>query len=155
MSASADVGIVVDTSAAVAIITRERGHDELISSLETATTRLMAAPTRVELGMVLEARLGPAGADVVARFLRDGQVETEGLTPVDADRALSAWRRYGKGRHRAALNFGDCFSYALAERTGMPLLCTGEDFAATDLEIRRPGPPADTGRSAPPPRRHR
>lgn len=51
------------------------------------------------------------------------------------ERALGAWWRYGKGRHRAALNFGDCFSYALAERTGFPLLCTGGDFAATDLDV--------------------
>lgn len=57
-----------------------------------------------------------------------------------ADRALGAWRRYGKGGHPAALNFGDCFSYALAERTGLPLLCTGDDFAATDLDVIRPDP---------------
>lgn len=55
-----------------------------------------------------------------------------------ADRALSGWRRYGKGRHSAALNVGDCCAYALAERTGIPLLCTGDDFAATDLEVIRP-----------------
>ena len=68
----------------------------------------------------------------------DAEVSIE---PVDADlaeRAISAWRRYGKGRHAAALNFGDCFSYALAERTGHPLLCTGNDFAATDIPVLRP-----------------
>jgi ribonuclease VapC len=52
-----------------------------------------------------------------------------------ADRALSAWRRYGKGRHPAGLNYGDCFVYALADRTGFPVLCTGDDFARTDLEV--------------------
>ena len=61
--------------------------------------------------------------------------------PVDADladRAMSGWRRYGKGRHPAGLNFGDCFTYALADRTGHPVLCTGEDFAATDVTVVRP-----------------
>jgi ribonuclease VapC len=61
--------------------------------------------------------------------------------PVDADlaaRAMSGWRRYGKGRHPAGLNFGDCFTYALAERTGHPVLCTGDDFAATDITVVRP-----------------
>ncbi len=52
-----------------------------------------------------------------------------------AERALGAWRRYGEGRHRAGLNFGDCFVYALAERSGLPVVCTGEDFVATDLEV--------------------
>ena len=70
-------------------------------------------------------RLWPAGQDVVERFLRDARID---IVPVDADlanRAMSGWRRYGKGRHRAGLNFGDCFTYALAERTGHAVLCTG------------------------------
>jgi hypothetical protein len=52
---------------------------------------------------------------------------------------MSGWRRYGKGRHRAGLNSGDCFTYALADRTGHPVLCTGDDFAATDITVVRPG----------------
>ena len=99
----------------------------------------MAAAIRVELGIVIEARLWPAGQDVVDRFLRDADV---GIVPVDADlaaRAMSGWRRYGEGRHPAGLTFGDCFSYALAERTGYPVLCTGDDFAATDIAVVRPG----------------
>lgn len=61
--------------------------------------------------------------------------------PVDresADRALSAWRRYGKGRHPAGLNYGDCFVYALAERSGAPVLCTGDDFASAGVAVLRP-----------------
>ena len=100
--------------------------------------RLMPAATLVELGMVIEARFWPAGQDVVERFLRDARVD---IVPVDkemAARAISAWRRYGKGRHPAGLNFGDCFTYALAEQTGRPVLCTGDDFSATDLPVLRP-----------------
>ena len=136
-------GLVVDTSAAVAVILGEPGSEELAAQLENALTRLMPAAIRVELGIVIEARLGPAGQDVVERFLRDAQIEIE---PVDADlaaRAMSGWRRYGKGRHPAGLNFGDCFTYALAEQTGHPVLCTGDDFAATDITVvgSRPAPP--------------
>ena len=71
---------------------------------------------------------------------------------VDADlaaRAMSGWRRYGKGRHPAGLNFGDCFTYALAERTGHPVLCTGDDFAATDITVVRPRPTPDEAQAAP------
>jgi ribonuclease VapC len=132
--------LVVDTSAAVAIILGEPGNDELAGHLEAAFARLMPAAVRVELGIVIEARLWPAGQDVVDRFLRDARID---IVPVDtdlADRAVSGWRRYGKGRHPAGLNFGDCFTYALAERTGHPILCTGDDFAATGIAVIRPGP---------------
>jgi ribonuclease VapC len=132
-------GLVVDTSAVVAVILAEPGSEELAAHLEDALVRLMPAAIRVELGMVIEARLWPAGQDVVDRFLRDANVS---IVPVDADladRAMSGWRRYGKGRHPAGLNFGDCFTYALADRTGHPVLCTGNDFAATDVAVVRPG----------------
>lgn len=135
--------LVVDTSAAVAIVLGEPGGDDLAAYLENAVARLMSAAIRVELGIVMEARLRPAGQDVVERFLRDARID---LVPVDTDlaeRAMSGWRRYGKGRHPAGLNFGDCFTYALAERTGHPVLCTGDDFAATDLPVLRPRPKPD------------
>lgn len=130
--------LVIDTSAAVAIVFDEPGSEELASHLEGALARLMPAAIRVELGIVIETRLWPAGQDVVDRFIRDAKVD---IVPVDEDlaaRAMSGWRRYGKGRHRAGLNFGDCFTYALADRTGHPVLCTGEDFAATDVTVLRP-----------------
>ena len=130
--------LVVDTSAAVAVILGEPGNEEIAAYLEDALARLMPTAIRVELGIVIEARLWPAGQDIVDRFLRDARIE---IVPVDADlaaRAMSGWRRYGKGRHPAGLNFGDCFTYALAERTGYPVLCTGDDFAATDLAVVRP-----------------
>jgi ribonuclease VapC len=131
-------GIVVDTSAVVAILQSEDGHDVLLEHLAEAHTRLMSAATRVELGMVIEARYGAPGRELADRFLRDVAVELVAVDAGTADRALSAWRRYGKSRHPAALNFGDCFSYALAEDTGFPLLCTGNDFTATDLATAKP-----------------
>jgi ribonuclease VapC len=130
--------LVVDTSAAVAIVLGEPGSEELAVHLENALARLMPAAIRAELGIVIEARLWPAGQDVVERLLRDAKID---IVPVDAElaaRAVSGWRRYGKGRHPAGLNFGDCFTYALAERTGHPVLCTGDDFAATDVAVVRP-----------------
>jgi ribonuclease VapC len=130
--------LVVDTSAAVAVILGEPGSEELAVHLEDALTRMMSAAIRVELGIVIESRLWPAGQDVIDRFLRDAKID---IVPVDEDlaaRAMSGWRRYGKGRHAAGLNVGDCFTYALAERTGHPVLCTGDDFAATDITVVRP-----------------
>jgi ribonuclease VapC len=133
--------LVVDTSAAVAVILGEPGSAELAAHLEDALARLMPTAVRVELGIVIEAGLWPAGQDIVDRFLRDAKID---VVPVDADlaaRAMSGWRRYGKGRHPAGLDFGDCFTYALAERTGHPVLCTGDDFIATDVNVVRPRPP--------------
>ena len=138
VDAAARGSLVVDTSAAVAVILGEPGCDELAVHLENALARLMPAAIRVELGIVIEARLWPAGQEVVDRFLRDAKID---IVPVDADlaaRAMSGWRRYGKGRHPAGLNFGDCLTYALAERTGHPVLCIGDDFAAADVAVVRP-----------------
>ena len=122
----------------------EPGSEDLAAYLEQARVRLMPAAIRVELGIVIEARFWPAGQDVVERFLRDAKIDIVAVDEELAARAMSGWRRYGKGRHPAALNFGDCFTYALAERTGHPVLCTGDDFAATGIPVLRP--PAGNGR---------
>jgi ribonuclease VapC len=124
----------------VAVILGEPGRDEIAGYLEGALARLMPAAIRVELGIVIEARLWPAGQDVVDRFLRDAQIDVVPAGAELAARAMSGWRRYGKGRHPAGLNFGDCFTYALAEQTGHPVLCVGDDFAATDIAVLRPQP---------------
>jgi ribonuclease VapC len=129
------VGTVVDTSAVVAMLLAEPGFEVLVGHLDGPGPHLMSAATRVELGIVVEARLGPAGTDALGRLLRDTGIEIVALDADAADRALSAWRRFGRGRHGAALNLGDCYSYALADQTGFPLLCTGNDFAATDLDV--------------------
>jgi ribonuclease VapC len=131
-------GVVIDTSAAIAILTSEPSRDELLEDLAAADERLISAGSLVELGIVLEARIGPAAPGVIDRFLRDGGID---LVPVErghVDRALEGWRRYGRGRHAAALNLGDLFAYAVAVSAGYPVLCTGEDFAATDVDVVRP-----------------
>lgn len=125
--------LVVDTSAAVAILTGEDMAEELIERLDSADARLMSTAALVELGIVMEARLGPAGGGLVERFIRDGDIELVSVDRTHVDRGLECWRRYGKGRHKAALNYGDCFSYGLAIAGGHPLLYVGDDFPHTDV----------------------
>lgn len=125
--------LVVDTSAAVAILTGEPDADDLIERISDAMPRLMSTATLLELSIVMEARLGPAGQGVVERFVRDSEIELVPVERTHVDRALEGWRRFGKGRHKAALNFGDCFSYALAVASGHPLLYIGNDFTHTDI----------------------
>ena len=127
-------GVVVDTSALVAIMLGEADREWILDRLHTAERRVIAAPTVVELGIVLEAR-APAAAGIAKRVVRDARIDVESFDADLAERAVDAWRRFGKGRHPAALNLGDCFTYALAERSGLPILCTGTDFARTDLPI--------------------
>lgn len=127
--------IVVDTSAVVAILGNEPAANDAIEALDVADDRLMSAATLVELGIVMEARLGAAGVLAVDRFLRDGEVNVVAVDRQQADRALDGWRRFGKGRHKAALNLGDCFTYGLAADRDLPVLCTGNDFGETDLTV--------------------
>lgn len=124
--------IVVDTSAIIAILFGEPGWEQLEETL-VGNACVMSAATRVELGIVVEAKTGPAGSQLLDELLARVGME---IVAVDVDHAAAAivgWRRFGKGRHAAALNFGDTFAYALAQTTGVPLLFTGNDFAATDV----------------------
>ena len=140
MSASVVGSLVVDTSALAAIALREPTRFWLIDTLAAASDRAIAAPNVLELGMVLESRLARVEG-AAARSLRDAAITVRPFTADLADRGIAAWRRYGKGRHPAALNFGDCCTYALAEETGWPILCTGDDFARTGWPVLRPDPP--------------
>ena len=133
-------GVVLDTSAVVAIVDGEPGAGSLADAIESASPRMMSAATLVELGLVYESRIGPVGAAVIERFLREASIDVRPVDRLQADRALEGWRRFGKGRHRARLNLGDCFVYALASATGFPVVCVGDDFAATDLPVVRPVP---------------
>jgi ribonuclease VapC len=128
--------IVVDTSAMVAILTNEPGDGWLAAPLAHAGERLISAPTALELGVVLEARSPAPG--ILRRTLRDAEITVTPFDDAMAQRALDAWSRFGKGRHPAGLNFGDCCSYAVAEATGCPVLCVGNDFSQTDLAVLRP-----------------
>jgi ribonuclease VapC len=125
--------IVVDTSALVAIVLGEEAAERILDALRDHEA-VVSAVSWVEAQIVVEARQGPDAA-------RDLQLLVEAtidhIVPVDevhAGAAVSAWRRFGKGRHPAALNFGDCFAYALARLDGVPLLFKGGDFAQTDVE---------------------
>ncbi len=125
--------MVVDTSALVAILLREPDADRFDRLLAEAPLRLMSAVTRVELSFVIEGRKREAGRADIERFLNDVHIEIAAVTPQQAEIAIEAFRRFGRGRHRAALNIGDCFSYALAKAIDQPLLFKGDDFIHTDI----------------------
>jgi ribonuclease VapC len=128
-------GLVVDSSAIVAILHGETGARDLGLALEGVDERFITAATHVEVLMVVESRGRDAATELYRRLVESAEIEVRAVDKRLADDAIAAWRRFGKGRHRAALNFGDCFVYALAEATGYPILCTGNDFAQTDLEV--------------------
>lgn len=125
--------MVIDTSAIVAILGMEPESARLAQAIESDTNRLMSAATVVEAGLVIESRYGAAGGREFEILIAKTGLSIEAVTAEQADVAREAWRRFGKGRHSAGLNFGDCFSYALARITGEPLLFKGNDFAHTDV----------------------
>ncbi len=127
--------MVIDTSALAAIFFHEPERDAFRDAIVAASSRLISAATVLEAGMVIEGRRGGGAGREFDLFLVRAQLQ---IVPIDAelaDLARSAWRKYGKGRHPAGLNFGDCFSYALAKSSGEPLLAKGTDFARTDALI--------------------
>ncbi len=128
-------GVVVDSSAIVAIVTHETGWEQLTSELWSADDRLVSAATLAESGIVMENRFTLHGLEAVERLIREARLSVVSVDRDDAEAAVAAWRRFGRARHQARLNYGDCFTYALAERTGYPILCVGNDFAQTDLEV--------------------
>ena len=125
--------MIVDTSALVAIVMREPGYDDLIEKLAASRESGIGTPTLAELGLVLSARLDSHPHGLIVHLLDEFRIDE---VPFDAEHwreAIDAFRRYGRGRHRAQLNFGDCLTYAVAKVAGEALLFTGDDFAATDL----------------------
>jgi ribonuclease VapC len=125
--------MVIDTSAVVAIVLNEAEAEVLERRIADDPVRLMSAATLLELAMVVESRLGQPGGAELDLWLHKAGIE---LVPVDAEQvdvARRAWRKFGKGRHQAGLNYGDCFSYALAATHGEPLLFKGNDFSRTDI----------------------
>jgi ribonuclease VapC len=125
--------MVFDTSALVAILFREPDADRFGACLAAAPVRLMSAVTRVEVSCVVEGRKGARGRPDLELLLREAEVDVAGVTARDAEVAIQAFRRYGKGLHRAGLNIGDCFTYALAKTTGHRLLFKGGAFGHTDI----------------------
>ena len=129
--------MVLDTSAIMAILTREPAADRLVQALEADRTRLVSAATVVEASLVLLGRYGDAGEAQLDRLLRGLGAEVVPVGEEQVALARDAALRFGRGRHAAALNFGDCFSYALSAARGEPLLFTGDDFSKTDVEVCR------------------
>lgn len=127
--------VVLDASAIVALLQREPEAPRLVAALAQVDGCVLSAATRVETGILMLARRGEAavvGLDVLLRRLEAAVVP---VTAEQAELALDAFRRFGKGRHPAALDFGDCFAYALARALDLPLLFKGDDFAATDVRV--------------------
>jgi ribonuclease VapC len=125
--------MVLDTSAVIAILTSEPGSVQLADRVAAAESLSMSAATLVEAGIVMQARYGDAGVLQLDLFVDRTNTRVHAVTHAQADLAREAFRRFGKGRHPAALNFGDCFSYALAADLAEPLLFVGQDFAQTDI----------------------
>ena len=125
--------MVIDTSAIVAILFDEAEREAFDQLIDADTVQLVSAVTRVEATFVIEGRKRDEGRRRLERFFRMTGAEVVGVTTRHAELACDAFRRYGKGRHPAALNIGDCFAYALAKETGEPLLFKGADFGRTDI----------------------
>jgi ribonuclease VapC len=127
--------VIVDSSAIVAILLKEPGHGHLRDRLVDAEQASIGAPTVTESSLVLCSRLGRVGKTLLARFLQEAEIAVVEFTADHWTVAADAFIAYGKGRHRAGLNFGDCMTYAVARLAGEPLLCLGDDFPTTDLEL--------------------
>ena len=126
--------MILDTSAMVAILYREPEAVAFAQLIHDADTCRMSVASLIELTMVIESQLGSDGMRQAEAFLRRADVMIEAVTLVQGELARQAFLDFGKGRHRAGLNFGDCFSYALAKATGEPLLFKGNDFGQTDIK---------------------
>jgi ribonuclease VapC len=127
--------VILDTSAIVAIAAEEPGCLDLIDKIDAAGVVAIGAPTLTEAALVLRSRLAAEPRAFLERFLSDWSASVVPFGDEHWKTAVEAHARFGRGRHKAALNFGDCLSYATAKLADMPLLCTGSDFAKTDLTL--------------------
>lgn len=126
--------MILDTSAIVAVLYGEPEATEFATLIHDAEECRISVANFVELSMVVESQLGPKGMRQAELFLRRAGVVIEPITVDHGELARQAFLDFGKGRHKAGLNFGDCFSYALAKATGEPLLYKGDDFSQTDIK---------------------
>jgi ribonuclease VapC len=125
--------MTLGTSAVFAVLQDEDERTEFVSLIEQSPRRLISTVSVLEAAMVLEGRRGDDAGSDLDLFLQRASVETVAFDEGQLLVARTAFRRFGKGRHSAGLNFGDCASYALAQWSGEPLLFKGRDFAATDV----------------------
>lgn len=127
--------MVIDTSALMALLLGEAEAEALAQAIAAAQTRLVSSFAVLETGIVIEARKGRAGARELDLLLQGAKIDAVPFTGEQAALARVAWRRYGKGRHPAGLNIGDCCSYALAKLSAEPLLFKRNDFSQTDVAV--------------------
>ena len=127
--------MVIDSSALIAVLCDEVEAPAIERAIAADGTRLVSAANLLEASIVVEHRYGEAGGRELDLLMNTARIS---VAPVDGDQveiARDCWRRFGKGRHRARLNFGDCFAYALSRTSGEPLLFKGDDFVHTDLDL--------------------
>lgn len=125
--------MVLDTSAILAVLLEEPEAAQFVHFIGEDRIRLCSAVTFVEASIVLRNRKGERGRQKLDQFLRRARIQVEAVDVKQAEVAQEAYEKFGKGKHPAALNLGDCFSYALAKTTNEPLLFKGGDFAQTDI----------------------
>ena len=127
--------MVIDTSALIAILLGEPEAQRIASAIADDPNKVMSIFSLLEAGIVIEAKKGEAGGRELDLLIHRCEIEVVNLTTDQSELARVCWRRFGKGRHPASLNIGDCCSYALSKYTNEPLLFKGEDFSKTDLEL--------------------
>ena len=127
--------MIVDTSALVAITFAEPGHQALVAKLARAHSAGIGTPTLAGTGLVLASRLSRDPRDLIIRLLDEFAIEQVPFGDRHWREAIDAYQRFGRGRHPARLNFGDCLTYAIARLAGEPLLFAGDDFSRTDLAL--------------------
>jgi ribonuclease VapC len=130
--------MVIDTSALVAMLTSEPEAERFEAAVEADPALLMSTASYLETAIVIEHRFGEPGGRELDLWLHRAAVDLVAVHAQQADVARVAYRKYGKGRHRAGLNYGDCFAYALAKISGEPLLLKGDDFPHTDITAVAP-----------------
>jgi len=126
--------MVIDSSAIVAVLLNEKNAAQIAHAIEAASQRLLSSANLLETSIVIESRKGAAGGRELDLLLYRAAIEVVAVDQDQAETARVAWRRFGKGRHPAGLNYGDCFAYALAKSRGLPLLFQGDDFSQTDID---------------------
>jgi ribonuclease VapC len=127
--------MIIDPSALIAILEQEPEAERISRALLSTPDRIISAPSLVEVGIVMQVRRGDDGARDLDLLLAKLRVEVAPFTARQAEIARKAFRRHGRGRHDAKLNFGDCFAYALAKDASAPLLFKGDDFRQTDVTV--------------------
>ena len=126
--------MVIDSSAIIAVLLNEANAAQIAEAIDSGSQRLLSAASLLEASIVIESRKGEAAGRELDLLIYRAAIEVVAVDQDQVEIARIAWRRYGKGRHPAGLNYSDCFSYALARSRGLPLLFQGEDFSRTDID---------------------